>query len=251
MCAFAAAEVVADMQTPRHLISGHKAGDAWCGANMVTALHMGAVSGWPEAVPLAVAAYDRLTAKRLQSRIPVPVMADEPGDEIDVAAYLSGDDPFVTQSAGSTLGAGRGAVVIRHSLFASAMCNTEAIVTRGLITAAIAHLLETSGVQVAVDVDMYATNHNGGVDYSMDLECRIKEFGVPLDLPRLVYWLAHPSALRRIVFAVTSAHFHNHLAASHVDDAAWLRVSDALVGNPDPVEAARVALAAVGIELEG
>jgi hypothetical protein len=257
MCAFAAAEAVDLKYTPipdrgdRGFIPTlhHRAEEAWSGASLGQALWMGHTEGWAAAVGPTVEVYERLTAKRLQSRIPVPVYMDEPGEEIDVAAYLSGDDCFISRSESSRLGAGRGAVRLRHSMFASFCADAEQIVTRGLIVGAIAHLLETSGVQVAIDLDFNVSGGERGETASV--ECELKGFGMALDLPRLAFWLAHPAVLRRIVFAVTARHFHTHYDERQRDNnPEYIRVGRALVGNPDAVDVAREALAQAGIELE-
>ena len=244
MCAFGAREALAHPRA--HLVDGHGPDHEWSGAALPAALWMGAMAGWPDAVPLATDVYDRLTAKRLTSRIPVPVMLEEPGDEVDVASHLSGDDAFVGCAQSLMVGVGRGSVVLRHNLFVTAYESVESIVQRGAVAAAIVHLLETSGTQVAIDLDMYA-EYGGN---TLDLECRIKDFGVPMDLPRIVYWLAHPSALRRVVFAVTARDFKNHICVPHDDAPDVVRIGSAMRGG-DVMEMAQKTLAAAGIELEG
>lgn len=250
-CAYAAAEVVAYGQAGeyRPLISDHPPGDAWSGADFPHAFYMGTVAGWPEAARLALDLYDRLTAHRLASRIPTIRYEDEPGEDVDVGAYLSGEDAtfLVTADTDVARMGGRSAVRLRHSLFLSSGVTAEQAVIRGIAALAIVHLLETAGVRVAVELDMSwsKSNRNGR------LTCALKHYGEPADLPRLAFWLAHPAALRRVVFAATSAQFTNHYHRPEPDDDDVIRVGGAMVGygDVDAAELVKGTLAQAGFEL--
>jgi hypothetical protein len=210
---------------------------------------MGTVAGWPEAARMALDVYDRLTAQRLASRIPVIRYEDEPGEDVDVAAYLSGEDATfqVSTETDSVRRGGRSAVRLRHSLFLSAGVSAEQAVIRGIAALACVHLLETAGVRVAVELDMIATYN----DRRCRLLCAIKYFGEPADLPRLAFWFAHPAALRRVVFATTSKHYQNHYNRHEPDEDDVIRIGAAMEGYGD-VDAAvfvKRTLTTAGFEL--
>lgn len=250
MAAMAARRVVADDGMEEMLHVDRYCNAAWCGASHEVACWMGTVAGWPEAAALAIDVYDKLTANRLASRIPRLCYEDEPGEDVDVSMYLAGEDScFVAMRAtDTTVRGGRSAVTVRHNMFASAHVNMREQVVRGLIATAIVHLLETAGVRVSVELDVRWTH--GGRDGS--LLTTLKHYGEPADIPRLTYWLAHPSAFRRVVFAIVSPHFRNMSSEPQYDPDDVIRVSDALVGggNVDAVAVARQTLAAAGFVLE-
>lgn len=230
----------------RELVGGHAPGDAWSGADLPDALHMATVAGWPAAAALAMDVYDRLTAERLMSRIPAIHYQDEPGEDVDVSAYLAGEDAvfLATADTDRAVRGGRSAVRLRHSLFAGYDVSAAELVTKGIAAAAIVHLLEAAGVRVAVELDMSWSYGAAG-----SLVCVLKHYGEPADIPRLVYWLAHPSALRRVVFAVTSEHFETHYHRPVLDDEDVIRIGNAQYGGMDPAALVKSTLAKAGFEL--
>jgi len=64
------------------------------------------------------------------------------------------------------------------------------------MVAAVAHTLEQSGVQTAIEFrSLVATNQD------CQLEVTLKEFGQPFDIRGLAFWLVHNAASRVFMFA--------------------------------------------------
>ena len=222
---------------------------AWYGTNdLETALYMGGEIGWPEAARIALDVYDSISHERLESLLPVLTLTDE-GDEVDIEAYLAGDDEcmLATRVSATRVG-GRTHATIAYSLFASYSTNTIDIVRRGVAVAAMAHLLETAGVRVEIVVFVCFTCGSTGNGRGF-VSCPIKHFGQALDLPRVTYWLAHPSAYRRIVFAVDrpAPHYLEPTPAWALPEGT-LVVDSKVAGDGEPIDAVRRMLEKHGMQ---
>jgi len=170
----------------------------WYGVrDLATALHL-AEHGWHEPVASIVSQSTSLLAKQTRSLIPVLNYCDEPG-EPDVSSYLEGEDEcFLITSEGmnDTPVVGRAVKIILEPCV-SAGTSSEALMRRGAMVAAVAHPLEQSGVQTAIEFRSLVANH------AMDchLEVVLKEFGQPFDIRGLAFWLVHNAASRVFTFA--------------------------------------------------
>jgi hypothetical protein len=147
-----------------------------------------------------------LTTFATNSFIPTMVATDEPGD-VDVAAYLGDSDtPFtaLTESRQTQVGNG-GVVTIEHNLFTSAGVNSADVVKRGVVVAAAVYMLERAGTRCRVVGRMHC-HQTFKPTIKYDYRIEFKTAAEPLNLGRLLYWLAHPSVLRILLHQIGRLH---------------------------------------------
>lgn len=166
-----------------------------------------ATKGWSEPLDDVLAAARHVTIKRMTSLVPVYEPSEESGDGgIDVDAYLAGEENvYVTSTVSEHESSGRGSVRLIQEPCVSAGMSTDSIIQRGAIIAATVWALERAGVRVSLE---YRSLVSTGWSRSMTdrtgnvhVYCPIKAFGEPFDLRRLMFWIGHPSASRRAIFA--------------------------------------------------
>jgi hypothetical protein len=82
----------------------------------------------------------------------------------------------------------------------SASCgvDTEIMLKRGVAVIALADILELNGYRTAIRV-VYNNRGSGGMEVGTDIT--VKRFSQPPELDRLAFYLADPSALRRLFFS--------------------------------------------------
>lgn len=126
---------------------------------------------------------------------------DVEGSIIDVALYLDGEpECFMRPEIVETeIGSHQQHVKIVFNHSVSGSVSNDVIEQRGAAFAALAELLELAGKQVTVILACGAGNLPAGK--SATYYVTIKGPSERVDLSSLMYWLAHPSALRRHGFA--------------------------------------------------
>lgn len=157
---------------------------------------------WPAGIAL-VAGYRDVLISRLGSSLCLPDYTYDvaPGLGIDVSAYVAGSPtPWVVES-GHVISP----VASHHTLWLivtgaySWKLPPEVVEARGGAIAALCDLARIAGRQVRVDVEF----HSGVVEkWDTRYTIRLQDYGEHVSLSRLVFQLAHPSALRRLCFAV-------------------------------------------------
>lgn len=126
------------------------------------------------------------------------------GHFIDVGRYLSGEpEVFGTEFDDGESNAARVAS-IRLNSCVSASVSTDAIIARGVTTLVAVDLLESCGIRCEVILSQatkadYVANHN----------IVVKKPSEPVDVDRLAFWLAHPSAFRRFGFKAMEIEGHS------------------------------------------
>lgn len=129
---------------------------------------------------------------------PAPFM-DVSGEVVDVGAYVSGAPEHMVSWYEDTSTARQAHVVV--NIATSARHSPDVLLMRGLLTAAIVDSLEHMGVRVTLDVI--------SIQYSQEafgFQARVKDASQVLDIERVAFACAHPSTLRRIVFASMEGH---------------------------------------------
>lgn len=176
-----------------------------------------AIHGWPDGLKKVI------DAKKLV-KIPAalnapqitPRFADE-GDEIAVDRFLSGEsDHWIDFPATPTPQRGKICKVIL-SACASSSFSADQLIRRGAVACALVDALEAAGVRCEIEIQaIFSENCPKEWDWSNPIPpdyddpqssntvladlITLKRPEDPLDMERLVYWLAHPSALRRMFF---------------------------------------------------
>lgn len=159
--------------------------------------------GWPEGEQhirrLSLAMFDRVS-----TLIERPVYRyDVEGSDFDVARVVDGEpEHWTRQETITTEDPGRRVVRIVLNIAASAGVGANEIRAKGAAVAALAELLDHAGHGSQIDI---AAPFEGSGTRS-EVHARIKDADQPLDLPRVAFALAHPSCLRRIVWAIREGH---------------------------------------------
>lgn len=123
------------------------------------------------------------------------IVYDVEGAQLDVARYLDGE-PECWQKWDNQLTEGFGVRHVRIVFNCMISCDisTEVIRAKGASIAALVEALEYGGSRVQLDV---------AIGYgAFEAYVTVKLADQPLDLPRLVFALAHPSMARRLFFAL-------------------------------------------------
>jgi len=123
---------------------------------------------------------------------------DVVGDYIDVGRYMTGEpETFGTEFEDGESNNGR-IVSIRLNSCVSGSVSADSIIARGVTTLVAVDLLEACGIRCEVILAQAA--ERPAVDHNIV----VKSPGEQVDVDRLAFWLAHPSAFRRFGFRAFS-----------------------------------------------
>jgi len=195
----------ADSYTHPSTGSGFSEGAVWYGLSLDDGLDgckrsvaKLALHGWGEAADATRAMFRQVTAQHTSTFLQTVTPTDEPGD-VDVGAYLADAElqfTSATPSRQTTIGNG-GVVTLEHEIFSSSNVASSDIVMRGVFVAAAVYMLERAGVRCEVIVRLTGTGMR-----SRDHRIKVKEAADGMHVGRLLYWLAHPSVHRVVLFSV-------------------------------------------------
>ena len=166
---------------------------------------------WPETVRLAEHGWDegieqveRFTAKLVDTvsgQIPemIPRWDEVEGDFFDVDRYLA-DDPECMVSivdSGIRYDANPPRIVrLVANICVSGAIDPQTLIMRGAAMCALAQVLERHGTRV--EIEMVAANRAGE---GLETIVTLKQSGESLHMPNVVFHLAHPASLRKMVFS--------------------------------------------------
>jgi hypothetical protein len=154
-----------------------------------------ASEGWADGINRVVNLSERLS-ESISRRLPHYGMdLSEEGGEVDVGTYLGGERACMWTWTDQTNHKPTVRVAVNVSTHAGV--EPEGYVTAGVVAAALVDALENTGRRVELDV--YETLCR---DRYMTFGCGLKRADEPLDLGALAYAVAHPSMLRRTLFAI-------------------------------------------------
>ena len=126
---------------------------------------------------------------------------DVAGDEVDVAAYCSGEpECMVTYTRHR-----RATSTARLVFNISAACSyaAESLVARGAFALALVEAFDKAGVSTEIMIQ-FASAHRQNRNLITRISLKLKEADEPVDVDRLAFWLAHPASLRQMFLAVVS-----------------------------------------------
>lgn len=159
--------------------------------------------GWPEGAEKARKLLTQFEA-RLGDRLVLPqyIYAAAPGYGFDVSRVVEGDPEHWFEIDPQTVIAdGVGQVIRVHvNGSASAMIKADHLITRGTAIACLVNLLELSGGFRCEVVARLTSAYHGAVMGTVDLT--IKRPDEEMSLDKLAFFIAHPSALRRVGFHI-------------------------------------------------
>jgi hypothetical protein len=217
-----------------NIIATAQSGGGWTGAHsFVDALAL-ARDGWHEGAVLADAASSALVSNvKALTTLPVPYL-DVVGQSVDVGAYLSGEpEAFIAFRSEASQAPGSRVIRISYHCGVSGGVDASVIVARGAATLALVRILETVGYSVELILTFGSTPAGGSA--RQQASAPLKAADQPLDVERLAFWLAHPAALRYLVFAVFDGWGVSVSGNRPADVSAELRgdvhISEATAGN--------------------
>ena len=169
--------------------------------------------GWDKAVTMAHEGWDEGAQKmddilsRIESLIPhaeiegeaagLEYRFDEHGEEVDVGAYLAGDErPWLDPKLDATK------PIVRIGVNVSASCGVpaDAMMARGVMVAAIARYLERQDYATQIYIFEHGNAGWGGGQGVNTTTLFLKDSTEYLDPKKLAFWMAHPAVLRRLFF---------------------------------------------------
>ena len=174
---------------------GYASDEDWSGASFETAVHL-ALMGWHDAVPVVESLFARLSTRRTESILPVFNLSSEPEGDVDLERWLEGDDEcfWVPEQTGVRVEAQDMFVRFDIDPFASCGIEVDTLLKRGSYLAALVYLFERSGYATSVRLRM--PTEGSGKDWLLEVD--FKDYGQTLDLPRLLFWIAHPAVMRQL-----------------------------------------------------
>lgn len=177
----------------------------WSGCDRQTAFWL-AVNGWQDGADLVNDLFAKVSATRTNTIMPILALSDEPDGAPDLEAALCGDDEcyWVVKDSDVKVDAAGRFVTITVDPFVSWVVDVDTMCRRGMYAAALAIVLERAGyctrVRIrypdATEPERWSSPRMRRYLLTVDL----KDFGEPLDIARVMFWLAHPAALRHHIF---------------------------------------------------
>lgn len=123
---------------------------------------------------------------------------DVAGELPDVARYMSGAPDYMRRKVNSGGNKRQKIVTVAVNPSMSGNVDAERRVNQGAAIVALVDSLESAGYRVQVVLDRVQTAETSGL---VRMACELKAASEPVDVERLAFWIAHPSALRRVFFA--------------------------------------------------
>jgi hypothetical protein len=155
--------------------------------------------GWPEGLEMVKKMSARLSDK-IVKRLNVPeVRYDVVGDCIDIGRYVAGEPEDFMYIEPAEVEQHPKVIHIVASVGALGNVSNASMIARGAGVVALVDALEQHGKRVIVDV--VSPNRGSNTHQVTTLRIRVKDADAPVNMANLVYTLAHPSMLRRLVFS--------------------------------------------------
>ncbi len=204
---------------------------SWLGVNNLDEAFSLARTGWQEGADMALSLFSSLESKMAKSLIPILASADEPG-AFDPASYYSGEEYyFLGHTPSDSTAEGRPeAVTIYFDSFISGACSADSQIKRGVTVAALAYIMERSGIATAIYLSSRSRVYGQGDVQTDEVLFRVKAFGQPIMLPHVAFWLGHPSVDRAIVSGGVLSPWHR--SDSYAPGLHRVEESDTVVVEP-------------------
>lgn len=182
----------AAMQPPSNASASRTAEESWAGASYEDAMRM-AYEGDPRSARLLKVKAGALAKSHTGLR--AVQMWGVAGSAIDMGRYLSGEPECMIE----TVRARRPSPVIKLGIerTVSSGISTDEMASTGVSVLAAVEALRLVGVPSEVWVTFTQAQQK-----KLSVQVLIQEAGRPIDIDRLAFWVVHPSALRRVGFAI-------------------------------------------------
>lgn len=205
-CTYYSLDELADAAIRRKDLGGKSMGDAdesgtdkWAGGSFNSAVEM-AKLGWEEQLTEALAIAESavsMVEKDHEVQTFVPTW-DVAGAEVDVARYLSGEPENMIDFPMAEISKLGKVITLCASVSYSSAIEPETIIRRGQVITAFAIILTRLGYSSELWIDQTCSGSQG----KFSLKAMVKGPNDTIDPSRILYAYAHPTTLRRLVFAV-------------------------------------------------
>lgn len=106
------------------------------------------------------------------------------------------------------------------NLVVSAAVSTKVIRSRGILACTVALIAERLGISTRIVCGYTVKSWAGLGGHGSDFAVILKDYGVPLDIPLLAFWMISPASSRRIGFALFDSvdpmsHGHGHYGCAN------------------------------------
>jgi len=122
---------------------------------------------------------------------------DVSGDQLDMGRFVNGEPEDFMTLVSAEIELEPRILHLQCNVTASWNVDTETMIRKGAAVVALVYALEKHGKRVIVDVVGKTSTRSGSITTIV----RIKDSNGPVNLANLVFFLAHPSTLRRLIFA--------------------------------------------------
>lgn len=195
------ADFVSDVTEADNIL--HKGSDHFSGGSWETARQL-AKDGWEDGV-LEASSIMEEALKTIEEELDLPVFKpvwDVAGASVDIGRYLAGEpECMVTFQPIKESNAGR-VVTLVASLSVSASISTQTMLKRGMAVLALALALQACQHETEIWIEETGENsYPAGVPKLTVTRILLKSAHDTIRDSDLAYWLAHPTAFRRWIFA--------------------------------------------------
>lgn len=207
--------VAAASSTPKNTdSSAHYGANDFCGGSDFEETCKFAVEGWEEGTALAEKFSSALVNKLTNSLKIDEYYYDVTGQDFDLDRVLIGEpEAWLTSEQVDVKAPAQQTLKIQVNLCVSGGIDSNMLIKRGAVIAALAMLLERARRRVEIEIVMA----NGNVKNWWSLfTIPVKSANTDLDLAKVVFALAHPATFRRLIFGVmetTAEDVRKHLNA--------------------------------------
>ena len=190
---------------PHTMYQSHATGrDDWAGTKDFDSAMSLARDGWLKGAERIRNMSQRLEAKLIHKIVREDWNYDVEGHAFDIARYLSNEpEHWHTVEESDIAENAHRHVRINYNITASCGVGTDVIEARGAACAALIELLEYAGHRVELWVSMSCSaNHSEKqADAWAVVMCKVKSYDQHMTPDRIAFAVAHPSMLRRLMFA--------------------------------------------------
>jgi hypothetical protein len=171
----------------------------WSGTDTYEEATQLAFKGWEKGLYHAARISQRLFNHVSRAIERDDVYYDIHGHYIDVARFNDNEpECWGAFEKVQAVGEGKRLVRVLFNISTSAGIDAEVMIRKGATCAALIELLEYAGHRVELTLSQATDGYQGD---NLDIRIKVKEFDQNLDMGRVIFAVAHPAMLRRMIFS--------------------------------------------------
>lgn len=189
---------------PSDDLASRRPGDKWHGASWSEALNMARTDGYRDAIPEAdrfsQAVSDTIITERLATTFE-PVW-EVTGSEVDMGRYLSGLPENMIEATPMRISRAGRAVRIAVPVAYRYNISADVIMRRGAAVMALVDVLARAQHPLEIWAGCAVAPTYRRIGLRGVTMVKVQEANAPLDMGRIMFALAHPTMLRRLIFSL-------------------------------------------------